>query len=150
MFIPRIHSQLDQCQPREADIILLSIHSYIRGPSRAVAHVYHIRNPNLTHYLLTCPCVQLTAQVTKATWHMWHYGAPTPKPRWAFANATAICQLYKGPLRSWQEYCKTHPNRVRTSHRYVDSRGVKRFHGNKNLKPTEHGPQKHSPVSTCC
>ncbi|CAE7484592.1 unnamed protein product [Symbiodinium sp. CCMP2592] len=34
--------------------------------------------------------------VTKVTWHMRHYGAPTPKPHWAFANASAISQLYQG------------------------------------------------------
>ena len=76
-------------------------------------------------------------KVTKVTWHMWHYGAATPKPHWAFANAGAIQKLYKGPLRDWANYCNAHPDRVRTSHRYVDKKGVKRFHGNKNLKPTE-------------
>ena len=77
------------------------------------------------------------AKVTKVTWHMHHYGAPTPKPHWAFANSGAIKLLYKGPLRNWQGYCTAHPDRVRTSHRYVDKRGVKRYHGNKNLKSTE-------------
>ncbi|CAE7519997.1 unnamed protein product [Symbiodinium sp. CCMP2592] len=71
---------------------------------------------------------------------MRHYGAATPKPHWAFANASAIKLLYKGPLQNWQGYCSAHPDRVRTSHRYVDKRGVKRYHGNKNLKSTENYP----------
>ncbi|CAE7795332.1 unnamed protein product [Symbiodinium sp. CCMP2592] len=58
----------------------------------------------------------------------------------AFANADAPQKLYKGPLRDWQSYCSAHPDRVRSTHRYVDKKGVKRFHGNKNLKPTENYP----------
>ena len=74
------------------------------------------------------------SQVSKVTWHMGHYTAPTPKPHYAYSNSPAVHQLYKGP---WKRKRETDEPSVQTCRVYEDSHGKKRYVGTSQLTKTE-------------
>ena len=79
--------------------------------------------------------MQAAAKVTKVKWYMRHYGAPTPKRHYGYANSSKVNLLDKGKLHAHQRLPKD--QRVRTADAYTDARGVKRYKGNANLRPTQ-------------
>ena len=83
-------------------------------------------------YSSSWPCFP---KVTKVRWYMRHYGAPTPKRHYGYANTNKIVLLDKGKLRADQRAPKE--KRVKTCDSYVDKHGVKRYKGNANLRPTQ-------------
>lgn len=69
---------------------------------------------------------------------MWHYGAFTPKPHYAYANSGAITQLDKGKLRQWKRKSEEEGRPMpKTCQQYMNSKGHKCFKGTKFLKQTE-------------
>lgn len=68
-------------------------------------------------------------------WWMQHYGAPTPKRHYGYANTPVVLNLDKGKLKKSDR--KPKEDRIKTADAYVDRNGVKRYKGNANLRPTE-------------
>lgn len=62
------------------------------------------------------------------------YGGRTPKPTFVVSNSSAIGTLDLGPLTE-QELVVEEAHR--TTRQYIDSRGIKRYHGTKALKATQ-------------
>lgn len=83
-------------------------------------------------------------QVSKACWHMIHYGGPTPKKHYALSNSPDISKLNRGKfcMKKWlkkkQELQKEglHQKLVE---QYTDSNGKKRWKGTKALRSSEWG-----------
>lgn len=66
---------------------------------------------------------------------MAHYGSTTPKRHYGYSNSVVVLELDKGKLYAHQRRPKT--DRVKTADIYYDKNGVKRYKGNRNLRPTE-------------
>ena len=90
------------------------------------------------------PCIDLVfvapSQVHKSSWYMLHYGGPTPKRHYAFANSRHVAAFNAGSLRGWakqkksmQELGKTHE----LVDKYRDGNGQLRWKGNKRLRSSE-------------
>jgi len=74
-------------------------------------------------------------EVVKVQWWMQHYSAPTPKRHYGYSNSAVTLALDKGPLKKDQR--KPKEERIRTVISYFDKKGVKRYKGTQNLRPTE-------------
>ena len=83
------------------------------------------------------------AQVHKTSWYMLHYGGPTPKRHYAFANTHHIDKLNLGQLRGWlqkKEALKELGETYDLVDKYVDASGQPRWKGNKRLRSSESHP----------
>ncbi|CAL1155213.1 unnamed protein product [Cladocopium goreaui] len=83
--------------------------------------------------------------VHKTSWYMLHYGGPTPKRHYAFANTHHIDKLNLGQLRGWlqkKEALKELGQTYDLVDKYVDASGQPRWKGNKRLRSSECYPQK--------
>ena len=69
------------------------------------------------------------AKVRRVGWWMSMYGAGSPKRQYAWSNGTAITKLDVGWRRMKAKF--------ETARKYVDSKGVLRYHGTKSLRSTE-------------
>lgn len=82
---------------------------------------------------VSIPSVLQSLLVYKSAWWMWHYGAKTPKRHYALSNSKGIASLNRGTLTGWS--AAMDPEN-KTTRRYVDTAGRKRFVGTKHLKKT--------------
>ena len=73
-------------------------------------------------------------EVWKTTFYMRKFGSRTPKPTFVLSNSTAIASLDLGPLTKQEAVIE---EADRTTRPYIDSRGIKRYHGTKALKQTQ-------------
>ena len=79
------------------------------------------------------------------SWWMRHYGAPTPKRHYLYANSNAIHRLDKGQLTGWKVIkaeLKKKGLQKDLVEKYVDSKGVRRWKGSAALRSSESGPHK--------
>ncbi|CAL1142008.1 unnamed protein product [Cladocopium goreaui] len=77
--------------------------------------------------------------------YMLHYGGPTPKRHYAFANTHHIDKLNLGQLRGWIQKKEALTELGQTYDlvdKYVDASGQPRWKGNKRLRSSECYPQK--------
>lgn len=81
--------------------------------------------------------MNLHHEVHKAVWYMYHFGGPTPKKHYAFANSAAIKLLWQGRLQGWAKKPKDEREKNKTTTVYKDKSGKTRFKGNANLKRSE-------------
>ena len=80
----------------------------------------------------------LSAQVTRVTWKMWHYGSTTPKPHFGYGNSPMITLLDKGPLKEWKRKSLEQGRPLpKSCEQYTNSKGAKCYKGTKFLKKTE-------------
>ncbi len=77
--------------------------------------------------------------MSRVSWHMAHYTAPTPKPHYAYSNSPEIARLNKGKLTGWKRKGDedTETPKVKTCDVYYNSKGESCWKGNRNLKKTE-------------
>lgn len=108
--------------------------------------VYHIR-PSIFHPVPDHMAYGMThmrlSQVHKTSWYMLHYGGPTPKRHYAFANTHHIDKLNLGQLRGWiqkKEALKELGQTYDLVDKYVDASGQARWKGNKRLRSSEPQP----------
>ena len=108
--------------------------------------VYHIR-PSIFHPVPDHMANGMThmrlSQVHKTSWYMLHYGGPTPKRHYAFANTHHIDKLNLGQLRGWlqkKEALKELGQTYDLVDKYVDASGQPRWKGNKRLRSSEPQP----------
>ena len=69
---------------------------------------------------------------------MFHYGAFTPKPHYAYGNSAVLLKLDKGKLKGWKQQAQQEgrPSQ-KTCETYMNSKGQKCFKGTTFLKKTE-------------
>lgn len=80
-------------------------------------------------------------KVHKATWHMYHYGGPTPKRHYAFSNSRHVGRLDAGKLKGWatkKQALKDSGHGHELVDKYKDRDGQLRWKGNKNLRGSEY------------
>ena len=76
------------------------------------------------------------------SWHMYHYGSPTPKPLYAFCNSHHIGKLNMGKLTGWTQIKKVLKEQGKVKHlivKYKDSTGKQRYKGSNHLRGSEWG-----------
>ena len=73
-----------------------------------------------------------TPKVYHIKFWMRHYSSPSMKPTMVIANSSALGHLDKGPVRGFKKRTAK-----RTTKRYQDSKGKKRFAGNSTLKKSQ-------------
>ncbi|CAK9089218.1 Uncharacterized protein SCF082_LOCUS42105 [Durusdinium trenchii] len=80
--------------------------------------------------------------VHRVTWHMLHYGGPTPKPHWAVSNSRRISELHRGKFdhAGWKAKPKSERDSVKTTIKYQDKQGKDRFKGSSRLRKSEEYP----------
>ena len=67
---------------------------------------------------------------------MHHYGAPTPKPHYAYSNSPEIKRVHKGKLTGWKKKTANEGG-IQTCEVYQNKRGETCFKGTKRLRETE-------------
>lgn len=88
------------------------------------------------------PSLTAHAQVHKCDFHMYHYGAPTPKPLFALCNSRHVAALNQGRLQNWQEKKQCLKDQGKSKDlviKYIDSKGKQRWKGGNNLRSSEFG-----------
>ena len=73
---------------------------------------------------------------------MVHYGAPTPKPLYAFCNSHHVSKIYQGRLQNWskkKEVLKQQGKAQDLVIKYKDSNGRQRWKGSPQLRSSECG-----------
>lgn len=88
-------------------------------------------------------CLAKTAaQVHKASWYQYHYGAETPKRLYAFSNSRHVSSLNQGQLLGWAAKKKVLKDKGKSQDlvvHYDDSQGKRRWKGTKALRASESG-----------
>ena len=77
-------------------------------------------------------------QETRCSWHMGHYGAPTPKPHYGYSNSAAISKLYAGTAAGFKRKREEEGlPKIETCTQCIDKDGKARYKGTRQLKKTE-------------
>ena len=74
-------------------------------------------------------------EVSRVSWWMCHFAAPTPKRQYAYGNSPHIAALDRGVLSGWKK--KEKKLRVKTAKQYMNAEGKLRYTATSELKRTE-------------